>query len=230
MVAAPVMTADQQYYAYSHNLPLVPRVAHRARTSVFDYFMKVMQPVAADKVLDLGVSLENSSALSNMFERLYPHPAQMTCAGIEECPGFEAAFQGTRYVRIEPHARLPFADKAFDVGYSNAVLEHVGTREQQRDFLRELCRVSKRVFVVIPNRLFPVEHHTALPFVHYLPMPVMWRLLKGTKWDYWASMQNLHLMFPWQFAALMPEDHPFKMRAVGLGLGWLSSNLIAHSR
>ena len=65
---------------------------------------------------------------------------------------------------------LPFADGAFDLGFSNAVVEHVaGGRDGQRRFVHELCRVARRVFVTTPNRWFPLEVHTLLPFVHWLP-------------------------------------------------------------
>ena len=65
---------------------------------------------------------------------------------------------------------LPFADGEFDLGFSNAVVEHVaGGREGQRRFVHELCRVSGSVFVTTPNRWFPLEVHTLLPFVHWLP-------------------------------------------------------------
>ena len=64
---------------------------------------------------------------------------------------------------------LPFADGAFDLGFSNAVVEHVGGREEQRRFVHELCRVAKRVFVTTPNRFFPLEVHSLVPFAHWLP-------------------------------------------------------------
>jgi hypothetical protein len=60
---------------------------------------------------------------------------------------------------------LPFADSAFDILTSNAALERVGSLENQRSFLRELLRVGKKIFVTVPNRLFPVEHHTAIPLL-----------------------------------------------------------------
>ena len=53
---------------------------------------------------------------------------------------------------------------------SEAGVEHVaGGRDGQRQFVHELCRVSKRVFVTTPNRFFPLEVHTLLPFAHWLP-------------------------------------------------------------
>ena len=33
--------------------------------------------------------------------------------------------------------------------------------------MRELCRVAGRVFISVPNRYFPVEHHTAIPLLHF---------------------------------------------------------------
>ena len=71
------------------------------------------------------------------------------------------------YVRIEANKPLPFADKAFDIATSNAVLEHVGSTENQVRFVAELLRVARRVFVSVPHRYFPVEHHTAIPLLHF---------------------------------------------------------------
>ncbi len=58
---------------------------------------------------------------------------------------------------------------SFDVVFSNAVIEHVGDRERQEALVREALRVGRRVFVTTPNRWFPIEVHTRLPFVHWLP-------------------------------------------------------------
>ena len=66
---------------------------------------------------------------------------------------------------------MPFADGEFDIVFSNAVIEHVGGREQQRRFVEESLRVARRAFVTTPNRWFPVEVHTRLPLVHWLPGP-----------------------------------------------------------
>jgi hypothetical protein len=75
---------------------------------------------------------------------------------------------------------LPFADGEFDVGFSNAVIEHVaGGRPGQRRFAHELCRVARRVFVTTPNRFFPLEVHTLVPFAHWLPPRPRKRVLRA---------------------------------------------------
>jgi ubiquinone/menaquinone biosynthesis C-methylase UbiE len=74
---------------------------------------------------------------------------------------------------------LPFWDNQFDVAHSSAVIEHVGSRKNQSDFLCELWRVARSgIFVTTPNRWFPVEFHTALPLVHWLPSASFRALLR----------------------------------------------------
>jgi SAM-dependent methyltransferase len=64
---------------------------------------------------------------------------------------------------------LPWPDKSFDIVYSNAVIEHVGSFERQMKMASEIMRVGKRWFVTTPNRWFPFEFHMRLPFVTWLP-------------------------------------------------------------
>jgi SAM-dependent methyltransferase len=96
---------------------------------------------------------------------------------------------------------LPFEDDAFDIAFSNAVLEHVGGRDEQRRFVHELCRVARRVFVSTPNRWFPVEAHTLLPLVHWLPRggrDASFRALGQNGWT------HLNLLSRGQLVGLFP--------------------------
>jgi hypothetical protein len=64
---------------------------------------------------------------------------------------------------------LPFKKNAFDIVFSNSVIEHVGTRADQEKFAQEISRVGRCYWVQTPNRGFPIELHLMLPFIHYLP-------------------------------------------------------------
>ncbi len=64
---------------------------------------------------------------------------------------------------------LPFRDGAFDVVFSNSVIEHVGGVESQRRFANEVMRVGRAYWVQTPNRWFPVEQHLLTPLIHWLP-------------------------------------------------------------
>jgi SAM-dependent methyltransferase len=66
-------------------------------------------------------------------------------------------------------ADLPLADRSMDAVYCVEVIEHTGVNAE---FVRQLCRISRDVLVITtPNKLFPViNHDTALPFCHWLPL------------------------------------------------------------
>ena len=147
------------------------RVSMRSRRRKLDRFLELLQPGPETTVVDVGVTDApfGDGSSDNFFEALYPWPGQITAVGHTGLDRFTAAFPQVRAVRADGR-ELPFADGEFDLGFSNAVVEHIaGGRDGQRRFVHELCRVSGRVFVTTPNRWFPLEVHTLLPFVHWLP-------------------------------------------------------------
>ncbi len=79
--------------------------------------------------------------------------------------------------------RLPFADQCFDIVFSNSVIEHVGSAENQRKFAEEIRRVGHRVYVETPNRWFPVDPHLLTPMIHFLPRDWQRKLVRNfTVW------------------------------------------------
>lgn len=215
---------DERYYRRFFNLDFVYKLSHGPRRAMFDFFMSAMRPAARESVLDLGAtSLPDPQ--ENMFELYYPHSNRVTAAGTEDCSFLETRHPGVKFVRVEAGKPLPFADDAFDVGFSNAVIEHAGTRESQAFFLRELVRVSRRCFVTTPNRWYPVELHTRLPLLHWLPRPLFAAALRALGLEFYADVRNLNLLTAAEFARLAPPG----VRSARLARQWfcgLPSNLM----
>jgi SAM-dependent methyltransferase len=198
---------------------LADQISLRSRRRKFALFMETMAPTAETTVLDIGVDdfafgdlsvNEGNCGTLNFFEELYPWPARVTALGLHEGERFRAGYPEARYVQGDALA-LPFGDGAFDVVFSNAVIEHVGGEEEQRRFVAEALRVARRAFITTPNRWFPVEVHTRLPLVHWLPDAASHRAydLAGKPW----AKRN-RLLGPHSFAGLFPGH----VRIVNLGL------------
>jgi SAM-dependent methyltransferase len=213
------------YFSMGHPLShLRSKYALRARERMFLEFMQALRPGAADRILDLGVTPDTSLPESNYFEQRYPWPHNITAASIEDVDSLSSHFDNVHFVQIKP-GPLPFKDKSFDILFCSAVLEHVGSRESQKAFVLELLRVSHHFFITTPNRWFPLEFHTILPLIHWLPQPTHQLLLRGLGRSFWAQTDNLNLLGANDLKALFPPE--VETRVDGVKLLGLTSNLIA---
>lgn len=161
---------------------------------MFQCFLRFAQPSASDLALDVGATSDRSYESSNYFEAWYPYRDRVVAVGLEPESLIERDFPGVRYVCADGLA-LPFRDRSVDIVHASAVIEHVGSRDQQKRFIVELCRVARRcVFLTTPNRFYPLEFHTLLPLVHWLPQPVFHRALQMTGRAAFADEAVLNLL------------------------------------
>jgi hypothetical protein len=186
-----------------------------------------MRPLGTDRILDIGASdVINEGA--NLIERYYAHLECVTAVGLGEALTFQATYPAVAYHQVAPGAPLPFDDQSFEIATSNAVLEHVGSTEAQIAFIAEHARVARRGFLTVPNRFFPVEHHTAVPFLHWadLSFRVACRLTGKSKW---TDSSELILMSTKRLRSLatraLAGRRRFRIGTTGLLLGPWSSNL-----
>jgi SAM-dependent methyltransferase len=197
---------------------LADSISLRSRRRKLRLFLEEMRPSAETTVVDVGVDEvgfgglggQSGCATHNFLEELYPWPDRITAVGLEAGAGFRARYPEIRYVQGDGCA-LPFEDGAFDLYFSNAVIEHVGAVDRQRAFVAEALRVARRVFLTTPNRWFPIELHTRLPLVHWLPSPVAGRAYDLARKP-WA--RENHLLGPGDLRALFPVP----VRVVNLGM------------
>ena len=194
---------------------LTDAISLRSRRRKLRLFLDELQPTAETTVLDVGADElafgeGDGCTTLNFFEELYPWPERITALGLHDGDGFRERYPAVRYVQGDACA-LPFADGEFDVVFSNAVIEHVGDRERQRRLVLEALRVGRRVFLTTPNRRFPIEVHTRLPLVHWLPEALAHRAydLAGK-----GFAKELHLLTRRTLASLFPG----RVRVVSLGL------------
>jgi hypothetical protein len=108
-----------------------------------------------------------------------------------------------------------YADGAFDLAHSNSVLEHVGTWAQMKAAANETRRIGRAYYVQTPYYWFPLEPHFRVPFFHWMPEQVRYRLLMqhtlgymgkaDTVSDAMTSIQTCVLLDKRQVQALFPD-------------------------
>lgn len=215
--------ADDKYYEVATPGSLAARLTIQARSRIYEDFTRICRPTPEETILDAGVSDVITDA-ANALEQHYSHQERITAVGLGTAEEFRAKFPRVSYRQVPAGECLPFPDKSFDIATSNAVLEHVGSVVNQRRVVAELMRVARRIFITVPNRFFPIEHHTAIPFLHWTDASFALACRLTGKKD-WSRPENLILMSRWRLRASCPMDTRVEIGTTGLALGPFSSNL-----
>jgi len=213
--------ADDGHRSIHYRKKAVPErlwrpIFDRQRDRMYQRFVDAFPPRPERRLVNIGVNGSYDRPERHFLESRYPYPGQITACGLESAELFRACFPRTRYQQIVRGEPLPFADGEFDLAFSNAVVEHVGDRAAQRRFLGEVLRVARSAFVTTPNRWYPVELHTLLPLIHYLPTPLYRDAYRRLGFEFFSREANLNLLDRDALRALLPPgldaeilDHRF---------------------
>ena len=209
---------------------LAIRTANRMRFGMFDRFAAAFPVSERDTVLDVGVTSDRGYASSNYFEARYPFKHRVTALGLDDASFLEGQYPGMTFVAGSA-LDLPFADESFDYVHSSAVLEHVGSFENQKKMIAECLRVARKgAFLTTPNRWFPIEFHTQIPLLHWLPKPWFRALLRRRGLEELARESNLNLMSPAELRLAALEFPEWSVRIENARLFGLASNLLLVAR
>ena len=120
---------------------------------------------------------------------------------------------------------LSYQTGAFEIAYSNSVIEHVGTWEDQVRFAAEIRRVGQRYYVQTPYKWFPIEPHFVAPLIHYLPKAMQRHLTWLGAW-YWtvkpdrkgidSYIDEIQLLDVRQMKTLFPDAEILRERFCGM--------------
>lgn len=140
-------------------------VMQKSRSKKLDHFYSLCD--TRSLVLDVGVSNNEHNDSVNLFLRNFRlSPSQYTGLAVQPMDDIRKKYSDKKFIEY-PGGVFPFAENEFDWVFSNAVIEHVGNREDQIVFVNEMLRVGKNVFFTTPNKWFPIESHTNVFFRHW---------------------------------------------------------------
>ena len=121
---------------------------------------------------------------------------------------------------------LQFDNKSFDVVFSNSVIEHLYSFDNQKKFANEVNRVGRSLWIQTPAYSFFFEPHFLTPFFHFFPKTVQKKLARNfTLWG-WITRPSLefsnkvideiNLLTFQQLQSLFPDCNIRKERILGL--------------
>ena len=190
-------------------------------------FAETFRPGAETRVLDVGGTPYNWEQIGARFP--------ITLLNTE---ALEGDGLGPHYSLVQGSGtRLDFADRSFDIAFSNSVIEHVGSLDAQRAFAQELRRVGRQLWVQTPARSFFFEPHLLAPFIHFFPLRWQRRLVRNfTLWG-WITrpsrdavdrvLGELRLLDYATFRDLFPDCEIRRERFLGLTKAYVAVRIEA---
>jgi methyltransferase family protein len=182
----------------------------RFRRKRLRFFRAAFPPEMCHTIIDVG-------GTAQIWEML-GYPSDITIVNNDaaelRCP---AASANSRFCTVIGDGRhLEYPDNAFDLSFSNSVIEHVGDWADMQRFADELQRVGSAFYCQTPNKWFPVEPHLGTLFLHWFPRLLqkyfvvryctLWGLLnKPTRSTAAKSIANIRLLARRDLKRLFPN-------------------------
>lgn len=148
-------------------------LSHRLRQERFALFTKLTDRLPRPlRVLDVGGTVE-------FWERRGWAGRDDVDITLVNLRAYETPHRNITSVAGDATDLSRWADRSFDIVFSNSVIEHLFTYDRQLAMAREVRRVGRAFWVQTPNYAFPIEpHFMVIPGWHWLPERVRVAILR----------------------------------------------------
>ena len=131
---------------------------------------------------------------NNILLHSFKNNNNITSLSNLDCSLLKKNFTKVKFIKGDAR-KMKFKQNSFDTVYSSATIEHVGSRSNQKKFIKECYRVSRKdVFITTPNKFYPIEFHTKIPFLHFLPSRIYRQILFHLGYSFFSKEKNLNLL------------------------------------
>jgi len=189
------MSKNLQQKIYSNfHLNFFDRILNKKRFEITNIVNKFISDKNLHDVLDIGTTNDEKNLSSNIIIK--------NLKGLKDFKCLSDQVITLRFFSksLEKSITQDLSDKEIenfssDLVISNATIEHVGSKTDQLKMIENVIRLCKKYFIIItPNRFHPIEFHTKIPFIHWLPKKMHRAILSLIGQKFLASEKNLNLL------------------------------------
>jgi hypothetical protein len=180
-------------YAINHN-KFIDNIVISKRLEIANIINSYIKKFKAKEVTDIGTTSDLNNASSNLVIKKLIGIKKFKSVSDQN---IKARF--FKYILKKSITKdLTYSDiKIFssDLILSSATIEHVGSYYNQTKMIKNIIKLTKKFFVITtPNRFYPLDFHTKIPFIHWLPKKIHRTILKIINLNYFSEEKNLNLL------------------------------------
>ena len=209
----------------SNHLKIFDKIITKKRSQIVDIINDQIILNNINEVLDIGTTNDTKNKSSNFIvknlkniKNFYSISDQLITSSF-----FKKKLQKSI---TENFSEYEIENLKSDLVISNATIEHVGNYDNQKAMINNMIKLSKKMIIIsTPNRYHPLEFHTKIPFIHWLPKNIHRKILKSIGLPFFSKEENLNLLSKSDFNSFV-ENEKLKSEFRYIKFLFLKSNLI----
>ena len=202
------------------------KIITSARNKFFNIFKDTTEYSDDKSVIDIGTT-PSLDVEHNIFLEKTKNNHKITCLSNQNCEILKKKYPNLKEIVVGDGKKTNLPDNSFEIVHSNATIEHVGSLENQLLFVKECLRISEKyVFIQTPNRFYPIDFHTTLPLIHWLPKNLHRKILKIIGLEFYSLEKNLNLLSENDIKNICKELNIHSYQIIKHKLFMLTSNLV----
>ena len=210
------------------NFKIIDEIIKRKRLEMFEILDKSIGNEKISSFLDVGTTEENELKSSNFFLK------KLDNVQIKKSISDQNIKIGSLTNFLKKSITSEFSNKEIlsfksDLVISSATIEHVGNFNNQKKMIENIIKLTNKIFLITtPNRFFPIDFHTKIPFIHMLPKVLHRKILKLLGLKEYAKEENLNLLESLTLKKLInaQKNKKFQIKIFKIKLFGLTSNLL----
>ena len=183
---------NKNTYLRSHT-KFTDKIINKKRLEIISIIKDILDNDNFKDILDIGTTADTNKSSNIIIKSLKNFEAYKSISDQKIISSF---FSKTLQKSItDDFSNEEVEVYSSDVVISNATLEHVGNYQEQLKMLKNIVKLTKKLFIVVtPNRMHPIEFHSKIPFIHWLPKRLHRKILSIFGFEYLSKEQNLNLL------------------------------------
>jgi len=183
-----IFTYTSSKFKFSDNIVL------KKRKEMFEIIKKNINLNNINSVLDVGTTSDNSLESSNFLIKQFKSikiKKSISDQKILNHNFFDMTFEAS----ITENLNDNFYNLRSDLLVCSATIEHLGNFSTIKKGIDNIVNFSDKYFIITtPNRYHPIEFHTKIPFIHFLPKEFHRKLLGFFGNEFFSKEENLNLL------------------------------------
>ena len=202
------------------------RIILKKRKEMVDIINKYYEDDDLNDVLDIGTTNDMEYSHSNYLIKNLKNIKVFKSISDQEINSTFFIKTLTKSI-LENFSNEEINQYSSDLVFSNAAIEHVGSATNQLKMISNVIKLTKKNFVLIaPNRYHPIDFHTQIPLIHWLPKKIHRKILSLIGLKFYSKEENLNLLSKTDLINLLNNFDTIQYEIRYINLLGLKSNYI----